>query len=71
MNDSFEEMFTQHDDEFNSQFEPAKKYLKEMSEERPWNYPSASSSGKKVKELDYVARQAFCMQPYNVFISTR
>ena len=50
LNDSFEEMFTQHDDEFNSQFEPAKKYLKEMSEERPWNYPSASSSGNKVEE---------------------
>ena len=25
LNDSFEEMFTQHDEEFNSQFEPAKK----------------------------------------------
>ena len=50
LNDSFEEMFTQHDEEFNSQFEPAKKYLKEMSEERPWNYPSASSSGNKVEE---------------------
>ena len=50
LNDSFEDMFSQHDDEFNSQFEPAKKYLKEMSEERPWNFPSASSSGKKVEE---------------------